>query len=229
MLEKEYGKGLFTGEQGGALLSRLERDVLEKMVEERLVAQEARRLKIAVGDERVQQELQTIAMEIYGNWEKFQASLQEDGISPEYLADHVRNLLIFREVNKAKAPPGVDPNRYVAAPWLAQARANAHITVGKTAGPLPAAFWGAGLCCGSGGGCGSGGECGGNRVAGVADPGLKEKAGAAALGEYRKKDPAGEGVEARVTDYGCHVQVDIEKGGRVVKSYTYQNGQVFEN
>jgi len=62
----------------------------------------------------------------------------------------------------------------------------------------------------------------------MADPGLKEKAGAAALGEYHKTDPAGQGVEARVTDYGCHVQVDIEKGGRVVKSYAYQDGEALE-
>jgi hypothetical protein len=221
MVERQYGKELFAGDRGRALLAELEQGVLEKMVEELLVAQEARRLKITVGDERVQQELQTIAREIYGNREKFQASLREDGISPEYLADHVRNLLIFREVNKAKAPPGVDPNRY-AAPWLAQARANADITVGRTAGPMPATFWGAGLCCGSGGGCG------GNRASGAAEPELKEKAGATALGEYRKTDPAGQGVEARVTDYGCHVQVDIEKGGRVVKSYAYQEGKAFE-
>ena len=227
MVERQYGKELFAGDRGRALLAELERDVLEKMVEERLVAQEARRLKITVDDERVRQELQTIAREIYGNWEKFQASLREDGISPEYLADHVRNLLIFREVNKAKAPPGVDPNRY-AAPWLAQAKANADITIGKTAGPLPTAFWGAGSCCGSGGGCGTGGGCGGNRASGVEDPELKEKAGAAALGEYRKTDPAGQGAEARVTDYGCHVQVDIEKNGRVVKSYAYQDGEALE-
>jgi hypothetical protein len=228
MVERQYGKELFAGDRGRALLAKLERDVLEKMVDERLVAQEARRLKIAVGDERVQQELQTIGREIYGNWEKFQASLREDGISPEYLADHVRNLLILREVNKAKASPGDDPNRY-AIPWLAQARANANIIVGKTASPNSAAFWGAASCCGPGGGCGAGGGCDGTRASGggVA-PELKEKASAAALGEYRKKDPGGQGLEARVIDYGCHVQVDIEKGGRVVKSYAYQDGKAFE-
>ncbi|MHB9098893.1 MAG: SurA N-terminal domain-containing protein, partial [Syntrophales bacterium] len=92
MLEQEYGKELFTGDRGAVLLVELEQDVLEKMVKERLVVQEASRLKIAVGDEQIRQELQTIAGEIYGTWEKFQASLKEDGISPEYMADHVRNL-----------------------------------------------------------------------------------------------------------------------------------------
>ena len=227
MLEREYGKELFTGDRGRTLLAELERDVLEKMVEERLVVQEARRLKITVGDERVRQELQTIASEIYGTWEKFQASLKEDGISPEYLADHVRNLLLFREVNKVKTDGGSDKN---SAGWLAQARQNAEITLNWTAAPRQASCGGAGggkSCCGSGG-CGGG--CGGKRTSvGAVDPELKEKASAAALGEYRKTNPAGQDAQAQVTDYGCHVQVDIEQAGRVVKSYIYQDGQAFEN
>ncbi len=224
MLEREYGRELFTGERGGALLAELERDVLEKMVTEQLVVQEARRLKITVGDEQVRQEVETIGREIYGDREKFQASLREDGISPEYLTDHVRNLLLFREVNKAKAGRrGADQN---AARWLAQARQNAEVILNGTAAPRQVLFGGLGACCGSVGGWG----CGGNQVSGGAvAPELKEKAGEAALVEYRKTNPAGQGVKARVIDYGCHVQVDIEQAGRVVKSYTYQDGRVFEN
>ena len=109
MAEREYGKDLFTGERGRAYLTELERDVLEKMVEERLVAQEARRLNITVSDELVHQEMRKIGREIYGTWEKFQAGLREDGISPEYLTAHVRNRLLFREVKKAKNPPGENP------------------------------------------------------------------------------------------------------------------------
>ncbi len=224
MLEREYGRELFAGDRGRTLLVDLERDVLEKMVEERLVVQEARRLKITVGDERVRQELQTIAREIYGTWEKFQAGLEEDSISPEYLADHVRNLLLFREVNKAMAGGGSDQN---AAGWLVQARQNAEVKLNLTAAPRQASFGGGRSCCGSGG-CGGG--CGGNRISGSeVAPELKEKASAAALGEYRKTNPAGQDAQAQVTDYGCHVQVDIEQAGRIVKSYTYQDGQAFEN
>ncbi len=228
MLEREYGKELFTGDRGKALLADLERDVLEKMVQERVVVQEARRLKITVGDERVRQELQTIAREIYGSWEKFQAGLKEDGISPEYLANHVRNLLLLREVNKAKAPPGMNPDQY-AAPWLVQARQNANVTLNRTVNPAPADVSPAGAsCCGAGGG--GGGGCGGNRASGgEVAPGLRNEAGAAALAKYRETNPAGKDAQAQVTDYGCHVQVDIEQAGRVVKSYTYQDGQAYEN
>ena len=86
MMEKEYGKELFAGERGRAYLSDLERNVLEKMIADRLVAQEARRLNIQVDNDRVKKEIQEIGREIYGNWENFQASLREDGISPEYLS-----------------------------------------------------------------------------------------------------------------------------------------------
>ena len=226
MVEREYGKDLFTGERGRAFLAELERDVLEKMVRERLVVQEARRLKITVDNERVQQELQTIGREIYGTWEKFQASLREDGISPEYLTAHVRNLLLFREVNKAKVLPDVNPNSNSAL-WLIQARQNAHVTVHKTAGPALAAFRGAGSGCGSdGGGCGG---CGGSRTsAGPVNPELQSKASAMALDAYHKTNPGGTGMEAQVNDYGCHIQVDIEQDGKVVKSYAYQDGEVVE-
>jgi hypothetical protein len=223
MVEREYGKETFTGERGRGLLAELERDVLNKMVEERLVVQEAGRLKITVGDEQVRQEVETIGREIYGTGEKFQASLKEDGISPAYIAAHVRNLLLFREVHKAKTPPGVNPDQYTAV-WLVQARQNAKVTLNRTADPLPASFGGLGSCCGS-----SGGGCSlSHSAAGPVAPELKEKAGAAALAAYCKTNPAGQGTEARVIDFGCHVQVDIEQAGRVVKSYTYQDGQAFE-
>ena len=72
--------------------------------------------------------------------------------------------------------------------------------------------------------------CGGKQAAaGPLDPELKSKASAAALAEYRKNNPAEKDVEARVTDYGCHIQVDIEKGGRTIWSYSYQDGNVIDN
>jgi len=148
ILEKEYGKGLFAGEQGRALLERLERDVLEEMVDERLVVQEAGRMKLQVGDDQVRQEMQRIGREIYGNWESCQASLKEDGISQEYLMNHVRNLLLRQEVAKAKAPPETDPNPYFVA-WLEQDRRSAKVTFNQAITPLQASSQGRGSCCGS--------------------------------------------------------------------------------
>ncbi len=234
MMEKEYGKELFTGERGRAYLRDLERDVLEKMVEEQLVVQEASRLKIRVEDGQVREEIQKIGREIYGNWENFQASLNEDGISEEYLRNHVRNLLLRQEVKKAKTSPDADPDTSFVA-WLTQDRRSAKVTLNQTIIPVQAFAQGRGSCCGSGGsgaadGCGGrgGGGCG-TKQAGPLDPVLQSKAGAAALAEYRKNNPAEKDVVAQVNDYGCHIQVDIEKGGKVVKSYAYQDGKVTDN
>ncbi len=234
ILEKEYGKELFSGKRGSALLADMERDVLEKMVAERLVAQEASRMNIKIADEKVLQEMQNIGRETYGNWENFQASLREDGISQEYLSAHVRSLLLSQEVKKAKTPAGVDPDEYFGV-WLIQNRRNAKVTFNKSISPIQVSAQGQGSCCDSGGRAGAGG-CGGRggggcgeAAAGPVDPQLKNEASAAALDAYRKANPAEKDVTARVSDFGCHVQVDIEQGGRIVKSYAYQDGQVFEN
>lgn len=67
MLERQYGRDLFAGQRGRALLENLEQEVLDGMLEERVVFQEARKLKIQISDETVQQELQKISKEIYGS------------------------------------------------------------------------------------------------------------------------------------------------------------------
>jgi predicted nucleic acid-binding Zn ribbon protein len=236
MMEKEYGKELFTGERGRVYLTDLESDVLERIISERLVAQEARRLNIQVGDDRVKNEIQEIGREIYGNWENFQASLREDGISPEYLSAHVRNLLLRQEIKKTQAPAGADPDEYFSV-WLTRDRQSAKVTFNKAISSIEVSAQGQGSCCGttdvrSSGGCGGrgGGGCGGQQAAaGPLDPQLKSAASAAALAAYRKTNPAEKDVAAQVTDYGCHVQVDIEKGGKIVRSYIYQNGSVIDN
>jgi hypothetical protein len=236
MMEKEYGKELFTGERGRAYLRDLERDVLERMIGERLVVQEARRLNIKIGDDRVKEEIREIGREIYGNWENFQSSLREDGISQEYLSAYVRNLLLRQEIKKVKAPAGVDPEEYFGA-WLTQDRRIARVTFNESISFLNVSAQRQGSCCGSGeraggggcGGSGAGGRGGQQAAAGPLDPKLKSEASAAAIAAYRKTNPAEKDVTAQVTDYGCHVQVDIEKGGKIVRSYTYQNGIVIDN
>jgi hypothetical protein len=223
VLERQYGKNLFTGERGRDLLANLERDVLERMLEERLVAQEARRLNVGVSDEKVRQTLQGIATDIYGGWEAFQASLREDGISSEYLSEHIRKRMLRQEVERAKAPPGANPDGFPGV-WLVQARRDARITVYEEMGQPQASFQGGGSCCGaSGGGCG-----GSERSAGPVEANVAEKASRTALAAYRKSHAPDTGIKAKVNDYGCHIQVDIEQGDRIVKSYTYRDGEVSE-
>lgn len=227
MVERQYGKGLFAGDEGKGLLAELESDVLEKMIGERLVEQESRRLNLAVSDEQVRQALDAIGQEVYGSRENLQASLREEGISPEYLSGHIRNMLLRKEVEQAQragevngsSPPGL---------WLIRARQEARITLNKAIDPSRTPTRGAGSCCGSSGDAGRGG-CGAAQPSGSeAAPELRNEAAAAALAAYRKANPAGKDPQTRITDYGCHLQVDIEEGGKVVRSYNVQGGTVSE-
>lgn len=49
------------------------------------------------------------------------------------------------------------------------------------------------------------------------------------LAFYQEKyNSATDNVSAEAKDYGCHVQCDIVKDGKVIKSFSYQNGQFNE-
>jgi hypothetical protein len=227
MIEKQYGKGIFGGEEGKNLLTELEADVLERMIQERLVSQEAKRLDLAVTAAQVRREIEAIVKEVYGSQENFQASLEEEGISPEYLFAHIHSLLLRKEVDKAKLATAMASGTPFGF-WLASARQEAKVILYRTAGLYRAAGGGTASCCDTPGTSGAGG-CGTAQPSGnEAAPKLRNEAAAAALTAYRKTNPAGRDPQTRVTDFGCHLQVDIEEAGKVVKSYSYQDGAVTE-
>jgi parvulin-like peptidyl-prolyl isomerase len=224
MLERQYGRDLFAGQQGQALLANLNEEVLNGMLEEKLMYQEARKLGIKITDEQVQQKLDQITREVFGTWEKFRARLQEEGLSKEDLQNNLRSLLILEALKKAKTQQGADLDVSFNA-WLIQAKQKAELIIydseigGMT---LPTA----GGCCGPGGPSdGSGGQSG---TARAIDSKTEREAQKAGLEAFQKTNPAEKGVTAKVTNYGCHIQVDIQKEGRIVKSYTYQAGKAFE-
>ena len=224
-VERQYGENTFIGERGQVLLRSLEQEVLDGMLEERLVAQEARKLKIDIREDRVEEEMQRISKEIYGTWEKFQTRLREDGISPEELKKHIHNLILYNALKAAKAPVGADPEVSFNA-WLIQAKQKSELVIYETGNRGNSASSLGGSCCTPDG---SPAESGAPpRAGGQLDPQTEREAKRTALEAYQKVNPADKEVTAKVTDYGCHIQVDIQKKGRIVKSYTYQGGKVFE-
>ena len=225
MLERQYGKDLFAGQRGQALLANLEQEVLDGMVEERLVAQEARRLKIQISDEMVEEELQKIGRKIYGDWEKFQARLREEEVSKEVLQNHIRSLLLYKEVKTAKAPAGSNPDISFNA-WLIQAKQKAELVIYETGNRGSGASLQGGSCCAPGGPSGESSVP--SRAGGQLDPETENQAKKAAIETYQRVNPADKEVTAKVTNYGCHIQVDIQKEGKIVKSYSYQGGKAFE-
>ena len=225
ILERQYGNDLFTGDRGRALFVNLKNKVLNDMLEERLVSQEAHKLGIQVTEEKVKQKVDQITKEIFGTWENFQTRLQEEGMSKEDLQKNIRYLLLLEALKEAKAPEGGNPDGSFSA-WLIQARQKAEVTVYNSENLPGSAPSLAGGCCsltGSSGGCG-----GQSATPRPIDPKIAREAQKAALEAFQKSNPAEKNVAAKVTNYGCHIQVDIQKEGRVVKSYTYQEGKVFE-
>jgi len=64
-------------------------------------------------------------------------------------------------------------------------------------------------------------------LSGRLTPEMKRSIADAGLAYWREKLGGGE-AGARVTDFGCHVQVDIIRDGKTVKSLQYQNGKITE-
>jgi uncharacterized membrane protein YgcG len=225
IVERQHGKDIFVGERGRALWANLQNAVLNEMLEEKLVSQEGRKLGVQITEEQVQQKLDQIIKEDFGTWENFQTRLQEEGMSKEDLQENIRNLLLVEAIKKVKAQEGFNPDSSFNA-WLTQARQEAKVTLYNSGNSTGVASALAGGCCSTGGS--SGGCSGGGGTARQADPRIEREAQTAALEAFQKSNPAEKSVTAKVTDYGCHIQVDIQKEGRVIKSYSYQNGKVEE-
>ncbi len=225
ILERQYGNDLFSGDRGRLLFANLENKVLNDMLEERLIRQEARKLGIQVNDAQVKQKIDSITEEIFGTWENFQTKLQEEGMSKEDLKNNIRYLLLLEALKGAKAREGGNPEVSFNA-WVVQARQKAAVTVYNSANLSGSAPSLGGGCCSP---SGSSGGCGGQSAAPrPIDPKIESQAQKAALEAFQKSNPAENNVAAKVTDFGCHIQVEIQKEGRVIKSYSYQNGKVEE-
>jgi hypothetical protein len=99
--------------------------------------------------------------------------------------------------------------------WFAKAKAKAKI---ETYEKLEPVLMAKASCCRSG--------CGGGRAQPL-DPKIEKEAKAKGL-EYYEKKTQKKGADARVTNFGCHIQVDIIENGKVVVSLTYNQGEVQE-
>lgn len=226
IIERQYGEDIFTGKMGKNRLVSLKREVLDRILEERLIAQEARRRGLTITDEMVEQELRRIGSEIYGSVENLQKMLGDDGINRDTLKNHIRNSLTYQALAKTKiaqADKGVEPQVSIDS-WLGQVKKVAQVVVYDSSAMVANASGGSCGCCGSGGTSG----CGTNNPPAPVDAETEKKAAEAAIAAFSKINGNTKGLKARVSDYGCHIQVDIDLDGKTVKSYSYKDEQVFE-
>jgi len=212
--ELRYGQNLFQGEEGKENLNHLKTEIHDEMTTEKILLQEAKSAGYASApEEEIQKELEVIKKK-YGLTD---ADLkQKMGVSIEDLKEELRKgWIISQFLEKAILKGDQQNGELVFAQWFTKAKAKAQIETYEKLEPVLTAK---ASCCKSG--------CGGGRAQPL-DPKVEKEAKAKGL-EYYEKKTQKKGASAKVTNFGCHIQVDIIEDGKVVVSLTYRQGEVQE-
>ena len=212
--ESRSGQGLFEGETGKENLNRLKAQILDEMTTEKILLHEAKSAGYASApEEEILKQVEAIKKR-YGLSD---ADLkQRMGGSIEDLKEELRKGWIISEfVEKAFLKGDRQNGQLLFAQWFTKTKAKARIETYEKLEPVTTAK---ASCCTSG--------CGGGRAQPL-DPKIENEAKAKGL-EYYEKKTQKKGANARVTDFGCHIQVDIIDEGKVVLSLTYRDGEVQE-
>ena len=208
---------------------------LSELITERIVLQEARKAGVSVSDGDVQAAVQDMRAASGLDEKDFAARVTERyGSVSAFRKGLERHLIIKKFIDGtvlAGASGPAEANMRLNQ-WLQDSTAKAAVRV-SLAEQLPASGCG---CCGGGGPAASKQGC---DPAKGAKQGCDPKAGAkqvsgqgtvardAALAYWRNQN-GNRPVETKVTDFGCHIQVDIMSNNRIAKSLRYQNGTITE-
>jgi len=212
--EYRYGQGLFEGQSGKENLNRLKTEILDEMITEKFLLQEARKAGFTSAPEE--------KIDKYVDAFKKQKGLSDAdlqkmiGGSIEDFREELRmGWMISQFIEKAVVKGDQTNGESLFGQWLVKTKANARI---ETYEKIEPAYTAKASCCRSG--------CGGGRAQ-TLDPKMEQEAKAKALEYYQRKTQK-KGAEAKVTNFGCHIQVDIIEGGKVIVSLTYRQGEVQE-
>jgi hypothetical protein len=215
--ESRYGQGLFEGQPGKENLNRLKTDTLDEMVQEKILLQEARNAGYTFApSEEIEKQVDAIKQK----YRLSEADLPKmTGGNIEDLKEELRiGWIISQFVEKTVTKGDQKNGELLFGQWLAKTKTKAKIETYEKLEPVVQAK---ASCCGTGGGCGGGGK------AQPLDSKIEQEAKAKGL-EYYEKKTLKKGAGAQVTNFGCHIQVDIIQDGKVVASLTYNNGEIQE-
>ena len=220
-------------------LGQMRYAALSELITERIALQEARKAGVVISDGEVQAAVQemraasgldekgfaTRVTERYGSMSAFRKGLERRLIIRKFIDGTVL----------AGASGPADANMRLNQ-WLKDSTAKASVRV-SLAEQLPASGCG---CCGGGGpaaakpgcdpakGAKQGCDPKGGPAAGAKEVSNQGKAAQVAALAYWRKQNGSIPVETKVTDFGCHVQVDIVANNKIAKSLRYQNGTITE-
>jgi predicted nucleic acid-binding Zn ribbon protein len=213
--ESRYGQGLFEGETGKENLNRLKTELLDEIITEKILLQEAKSAGyVSVPEEEISKQIETIKKEYRLSDEELK---KMHGGEIENLKSELRKeWTISQFIEKAVLKGDRTNGEQLFTQWLAQTRAKAKIETYEKLEPVSTAK---ASCCKSG--------CGGGGSPQPLDPKIEKEAKAKGLEYYEKKNQK-KGDDAKVTNFGCHIQVDIIEDGKIVVSLTYREGEVHE-
>ncbi len=227
----------------GDLSGRSRYRLLDQMIAERIMLQEARKAGMSVSKQEIQSALDDARTSAGSDDSVFREKiLSQFGSMRAFEEALSRRILMNKFIAKNVVPPGADPRtaRFAVDNWYDGASRKAAIRIAL-------AEQGSGCgggCNGNVGGkltCRRGNEGGSCCAVGtqtdarrdISGPLNKAEAGQmqAAMNAglqywYAKHGP--DEVVAKATDFGCHVQVDILKNNTLIGSLRYQNGSVYE-
>lgn len=229
----------FAGAPGKAERNRLRAETLAGLIRERILLQEAHKAGISVSAGEVAAAVEGMRASSGMEKKQFERFVEARyGSHGEFRRAIEKRLRINRLIREKIAAGIRDPQmvQTAFAQWFREASRAAAVRVS-----LAEQWSGAGCGCCTGGG--PAGRMQGTPVSAVvSDRGAAEgpaavsnndrpaaAAAAAAAGlSYWRAKYGNDAVSARTTDFGCHVQVDIVKDGKVLKSLRYQNGAITE-
>jgi len=209
--------------------NQLRYQILNQLISERIVIQEARKAEISVTKE----EIETAATEARISSRLGEATFNREVIS-QYGSLHAfeealeRRILVNKFLSAKIAPPGADPStaRSAINRWLDDISGRATVRISL-----------AGQGAGTGCGCCNSENGQATRSSGISEHGCAAAYKTAASDAGKAADTglrfwyAKHGLDSvttRLTDYGCHIQIDIVKNEKIIGSLRYQDGNITE-
>jgi len=233
-----YGPAFFEGTGGAQRLIRLRTDTLNDLVRERILLQEARNSGIVVTDAEALQAFTAMREAAGMDHAAFRTAVLSRYGSEQAAVDRLRRRIMIDRLLAERVTAGISDAREAreaAGKWFREVSGRALVRIS-----LPEQWSAAECgCCGPGAagtaearpdrGCSGCGVKPGEQAGGGAPPDpVVEKMVREAGIAYWKKNRGDAAVSARVFDFGCHQEVELQKGGELIARLRYQNGVVSE-
>lgn len=222
------GEGLINPDNSSvnkALEPRLRYDILMRLIRERIMLQEAKKAALTVTNDDVLAAVDRIRKDSGMDDKGFAAFIEQRYGGMAAFENMLKKKLLIEQLILRKIAPGLksfESIQAAVAKWLHDASTRANVRIA-----LSQQWSGDGCEC-----CNRGVEQAPKAGAKKGDSGAvsaEKKAAASQAGlEYWREKYRDKDVTADVTDFGCHMQIDIVKDGRVLKSLRYQNGKISE-